>query len=142
MATTLTATGITFTDASVQDTGGITYLDTQGGSLATTSATPSVTYPSSYQVGHYLLIENQSKGSFTVACPLNGWDSSVYAAPVLVASQTFSTPTNSSFVSNGGGTGVAICNQRSAVGSGATVMSGTWKSRGGNLVCFLVQRVA
>ena len=129
MPTTVTSTTVTFNDGTVQNTGAYTYLDGTG-------TTQQVTY----SIGQFLLIENQTLGSFTVACPLNGWDSSVYSAPVFVYNQSFSSPTGG-VMSNGGAGGNGFCYQRAATG-GSFTLTGTWRNRGGNLVCFLVQRVA
>ena len=129
MATTVTATTVTFNDGTVQNTGAYTYSD---GNTTEQAGT--------YAIGHYLLIENQTLGSYTVACPLNGWDSSVYAAPVFVYNQSFSSPTGS-VMQNGTAGGAGFVFQRAATG-GSFTLTGTWRNRGGNLVAFLVQRVA
>jgi hypothetical protein len=128
MPTTVTSTTVTFNDGTVQNTGAYTYLDGTGTMQQVT-----------YSIGQFLLIENQTLGSFTVACPLNGWDSSVYSAPVFVNNQSFSSPTGGVMSNTGSGNGFVY--QRAALNASFT-LTGTWRNRGGNLVCFLVQRVA
>ena len=146
MAVTITGTGATFTDGSTQTTGTYTYLDTQNSTTTpnysgTTGSVLTVTTPTVYAIGHYLLIENQSNGSYTVAVPLNGWDSSTYASPVWQPNITYGTAVFGGTTSVKNTAGICHIRQSNALG-GATALSGTWRSRGGNLICFLVQRVA
>jgi len=137
MTTTVLGTLVSFNNGSQQNTGTYVGLDTYTGGVGTGIIT-------AYPVGHYLLIENNSYGSYSIAMPLNGWDSSTYSSPVYIRSITFSTETFLSPASFTQSTTVHYVYSRvnTNLGSNATQISGTWKSRGGNLSGFLVQRVA
>lgn len=138
MTTTVLGTYVAFNNGSQQNTGTYVNLDSNTGA-------PGTSVQTSYAIGHYLLIENNSYGSYSVAVPLNGWDSSTYSSPVIINGVTFTTETfggSQSYTQNINGSNFTFSRSNVNLGSNAYQAVGTWRNRGGNLSVFLVQRVA
>lgn len=138
MATTILGSSITFNNGTSQDTGTYIGLDTNSGGVNTVCAT-------NYSVGHYMLIENNSYGSYSIAVPLNGWDNSTYSSPVVINGISFSTPAFSgtcTYWQYTSSQSWIFSRSNVNLGGNAFQATGTWKNRGGNLSVFLVQRVA